>query len=151
MMPRPTLYLLGALLTVATFAATAAPGERVALSGPIPAIVERVIDGDTVRVRARIWLAQELFTDVRLRGIDAPELHGRCAAERDRAQQAKAWLDARIGGRKVSLAEITGDKYGGRVVARLITQEGDDVSTALLAAGLVQPYNGRRKARWCED
>ena len=151
MVPRSTLYLLGALLAATASGATAAPPERVALSGPIPAIVERVIDGDTVRVRARIWLAQELFTDVRLRGIDAPELHGRCTVERERAQQAKAWLDARIGGRKVSLSEITGDKYGGRVVARLATQEGDDVSTALLAAGLVQPYNGRRRTRWCED
>jgi endonuclease YncB( thermonuclease family) len=151
MITRTTLYLLGALLTAMTFGARAAPPERVALSGPIPAIVERVIDGDTVRVRARIWLAQELLTDVRLRGIDAPELHGRCAAERDRAQQAKAWLDARIGGRRVSLSEITGDKYGGRVVARLATQEGDDVSTAMLAMGLAQPYNGRRKTRWCED
>src|SRR5215510_7654440 len=121
MIPRTNLCLLSALLTATTVGARAAPPERVALSGPIPAIVERVIDGDTVRVRARIWLAQELLTDVRLRGIDAPELHGRCPAERDRAQQAKAWLDARIGGRRVTISGITGDKYGGRVVARLAT------------------------------
>ena len=150
MVRRTTLYLLGALLMPTTFGARAAP-ERLALTGPIPAVVERVIDGDTVRVRARIWLGQDVLTDVRLRGIDAPELHGRCPAERDRAQQAKAWLDARIGGRTVSLSEITGDKYGGRVVARLATPDGEDVSAALLAAGLVQPYNGRRRPKWCED
>jgi len=133
------------------FGAEAAPPERVSLAGPVPAVVERVIDGDTVRVRARIWLGQELLTDVRLRGIDAPELRGRCAAERDRAREAKAWLDARITGRTVSLSDISGDKYGGRVVARLTTQEGDDVSAGLLAHGLAQPYGGRRRGKWCDD
>ena len=144
------LSLLIVLVIAPAHGATAAP-EQAALAGPIPAVVEQVIDGDTVRVRARIWLGQELLTNVRLRGIDAPELHSRCAAERDRAQEAKAWLDARIAGRKVSLADITSDKYGGRVVARMLTQEGDDLSAALLAQGLVRPYRGGRRGTWCDN
>ena len=43
------------------------------LKGPVAANVERVIDGDTVIVKARIWLDQDLTVVVRLAGIDAPD------------------------------------------------------------------------------
>jgi hypothetical protein len=48
--------------------------SRPDLPGPIPAELVRVIDGDTIEVRARIWLDLDLTTRVRLAGIDAPEL-----------------------------------------------------------------------------
>ena len=56
-----------------TFAPTMASAEDV-LPGPIPATIERVVDGDTIDVRARIWLGQEIVVRVRLAGLDAPEL-----------------------------------------------------------------------------
>ncbi len=43
------------------------------LAGPYTAIVERVIDGDTLAVRVPVWIGQELTVLVRVRGIDAPE------------------------------------------------------------------------------
>jgi hypothetical protein len=48
------------------------------LNGPVNAELLRVIDGDTIEVRARIWLGLDLTTRVRLSGIDAPELDGAC-------------------------------------------------------------------------
>jgi hypothetical protein len=39
--------------------------------------VLRVIDGDTFEARVRIWSGFEITTRVRLRAIDAPELHAR--------------------------------------------------------------------------
>ena len=60
------------------------------LPGPIPAALVRVIDGDTIEVRARIWLDLDLTTRVRLAGIDAPELNGACPEERRRAEEARA-------------------------------------------------------------
>ena len=55
------------------------------LAGPVQAEVLRVLDGDTGEVEARIWLGQTLRTLVRIRGADTPELHGKCARERDLA------------------------------------------------------------------
>ena len=49
--------------------------------------VLHVIDGDSFRVKAGIWLDHLVETNIRLRGIDTPELRGaKCAAEK---QQAK--------------------------------------------------------------
>jgi endonuclease YncB( thermonuclease family) len=49
------------------------------LEGPVTATVERVVDGDTLAVRAKIWIGHEIDVLVRLRGIDAPELRGDCS------------------------------------------------------------------------
>ena len=133
---------------------TAQAGER--LAGPVPAQVIAVIDGDTLEVRARIWLGQELSTRVRLAGIDAPELKGKCARERSLAAQARAYLRARLAPREggpaqVWLRNIRYGKYAGRVLARVETAGGEDLSRGLLAAGLARPYAGRARAAWCEE
>ncbi len=72
---------------------TSRSGAVEVLSGPVPATVIEVMDGDTVKVRARIWLGQDLSTRVRLAGIDAPELNGGCARERALAERApgRSW------------------------------------------------------------
>jgi micrococcal nuclease len=120
------------------------------LHGPIPAQVMRVIDGDTIEVRARIWLGQEVEIKVRLDGADAPELKGRCAAERQRAQEARAFVERRIGGQPVALSDVRYDKFGARVVARVADASGANLSDALVARGLAHPYDGKaHRAPWC--
>ncbi len=115
------------------------------------AVVTKVVDGDTVGVRARIWLGQDVETLVRLRGIDAPELHSRCADERDRARDARDMLARRVDGQVVQLLDIGADKYGNRVVARLLTGNGQDLSRLLLDAGLAHVYDGGAKTPWCDN
>lgn len=106
------------------------------IAGPIDADVERVVDGDTVRVSAKIWVDQRVSVAVRLKGVDAPELfRPQCEAERDAARKAKSFVEEIVGG-GVSLLEIEHDKYGGRVVARLETDSGTDVGAALVSKGL---------------
>jgi hypothetical protein len=51
--------------------------------------VVHVIDGDTFEARVAVWPGIEIKTRVRLRGIDAPELHARCDHEWVRAQAAR--------------------------------------------------------------
>ncbi len=122
------------------------------LSGPVPATVIEVMDGDTVKVRARIWLGQDLSTRVRLVGIDAPELNGGCARERALAERARAFLAAADGGPvEVRLFEVRYGKYARRVVARMETAEAIDLGAALIAAGLAQPYDGGRRPTWCDE
>src|SRR5690348_9703714 len=60
-----------------------------ALAGPVTAIVDRVVDGDTIQVRAQIWLGQSLTVRVRIEGVDAPELEARCPEERRMAEKAR--------------------------------------------------------------
>ncbi len=138
------LVLLGRLIVPVT-----AAGWRDPIPGPVPALVVDVIDGDTVLVRARIWLGQEVETRVRLDGVDTPELRGKCPAARRLAREAQAFVQARVGGRQVILRDIQYGKYAGRVVARVQTPDGDDLSDALIAAGLGHAYGGGARASWC--
>ncbi len=126
------------------------------LAGPLPAQVVSVLDGDTLEVRVHIWLGQDLNTRVRLAGIDAPELKGKCDRERILARRARAYILARLdpaagaGAATVRLREIRYGKFAGRVLARVETLDGTDLGQGLLAAGLARPYDGRRRASWCE-
>lgn len=121
------------------------------IPGPVIASVVKVIDGDTVVVRARIWLGQDVETRVRLQGVDAPELAGACERERLLALRARDFVRLKIGGAKVVMRDIRYGKYAGRVVARILTADGEDISAALIEAGLGRPYHGGRRASWCID
>jgi endonuclease YncB( thermonuclease family) len=138
-------YLVAALL-----AAVAKPGLAADwLPGPLPAEVTRVVDGDTIEVRVRIWLGQELETLVRIAGIDTPERRGACPAERERAAEAHLALSRLTAERQVVLREIHFGKYAGRVVARVETAAGEDLAQALKALGLARAYDGGRRPGWC--
>ncbi len=134
--------------------AGAQAGAQDRLAGPVPAQVLSVIDGDTIEVRAVIWLGQGVRTRGRLAGIDAPELRGKCARERALAERARAYLLARLEGgerAQVRLRDIRYGKYAGRVLARVETAAGEDLGRGLMAAGLARPYAGRARASWCDE
>ena len=142
-------YLIAVLLAL--------PGVAMAadtIPGPIQAEVIRVIDGDTIEVRAKIWLDQYIETNVRLAGLDAPELRGKCEREKALALRVKARLEqlAKPGSR-VRLTRIREGKYAGRVVAvvsfhYLYGQE--TLATVLIAEGLGREYDGGRREGWCD-
>ncbi|MHA1537585.1 MAG: thermonuclease family protein [Alphaproteobacteria bacterium] len=140
-----------ALLALALVLAPAwlAPA-RETLPGPVRAEIIRVHDGDTLILRARIWLGQVISTKVRLAGIDAPELRGRCAREKRMAREARRFVKRKLADGNVTLRDIRFGKYAGRVLARVFTAEGEDLGQALIAAGLARPYRGGRRGRWCQ-
>jgi micrococcal nuclease len=115
----------------------------------IPIEVLRVIDGDTVEVRAQIWLDQHITTKVRLRSIDAPELNAKCPAEAKMAEASRHRLTTLIGAGQAYLTDLGRDKYGGRVVGTILTHQGDNIAASLLAGGHVRPYNGGKRGSWC--
>ena len=119
-----------------------------ALAGPVAAIVDRVVDGDTIEVKAAIWLGQTLIVRVRIDGVDAPELEARCPEERKLALAARDFLVRRLDGAPVKLTRVVYDKYGGRVRAGVADATGD-IGEALLTAGLARPYHGERRETWC--
>ena len=71
---RECFSLLSGLCCLAAMVVPAPLLAKESLAGPVPATVERVIDGDTLVVRARIWHGQEIIVRVRLANVDTPEL-----------------------------------------------------------------------------
>jgi endonuclease YncB( thermonuclease family) len=120
-----------------------------ALRGGHAAEVVRVIDGDTFEARVRIWPGMEVTTRVRLRGIDAPEMHARCEDERVKALAARDALVRILSEGTVGISRIGQDKYGGRVDADVSTARTSDVSAAMFERGLARRYSGGRRESWC--
>jgi endonuclease YncB( thermonuclease family) len=131
------------------------PGELASATDPKPikgayaAEVLRVIDGDTFEARVHLWPGLAVTTKVRLRGIDAPEMNAGCAAERAKADAARAALAAMLNEPDLTVFRVTLDKYGGRVLAEAATGRTPDIAQALLGAGLARRYAGGRREPWC--
>lgn len=124
------------------------PGKP--LPGPFHAEILSVIDGDTLEARVTVRLGQTVETRVRLRGIDAAEMSSECAEERDLARISQAALRRFVAAGPVYLADITRDKYGGRVVATVLDGTGTDVGTYMLREGYAIAYDGGRRQPWCD-
>ena len=140
-----------AIVVILLFLVMAQPGhagERIA--GPVAARVLRVVDGDTLIVEAAIWIGQRIVVNARIRGIDAPELRGHCRREKAMARAARDTLSriAETGG--VTLTDIENDKYGGRVVADVATDDGVDLGKHMRASGLARAYDGGARGGWCD-
>lgn len=121
-------------------------GERI--EGPVRARIVRVVDGDTILVDATPWPQQSVRVYVRLRGIDAPELHAHCPAVRAAAETARDMLSQLVSGDSfISLRDVSGDKYFGRVLADVETPEGADLSAAMLSRDLAAPYSGGKRLK----
>ncbi len=142
------IKIIAALLMTTPFIASATARPK-PLEGPIPAFVERVIDGDTLVVRARIWLGQELRVMVRVAGIDAPEMRARCNKERQLARSARHFVKRLVGQSKITLNNIRQGKYAGRVIATVTDNSGSSLSAQLLDANLARPYKRGRRKSWC--
>jgi micrococcal nuclease len=119
-------------------------------------VVTRVVDGDTVRVRATPLADEEA---VRLLGIDAPEMRRDDApGPAHWAPEATARLRAAVQGRTVTLrldTTETRDKYG-RLLAYLYAGDGDNVNLALVRDGHAYahrsfPHGLRRQFEQAED
>ena len=97
---RPSVPASSAVAVAPAFAAASAEqtpadiplAHRLDPSIVYPAEVIRIIDGDTFEARVRVWPGLDVDTKVRLRGVDAAELHARCASELAQAQAARVAL-----------------------------------------------------------
>ncbi|MEM8987243.1 MAG: nuclease [Pseudomonadota bacterium] len=122
------------------------------LPGPVPAEVLRVIDGDTVEVRARVWLNQEIAVLVRLADVDAPEIRrASCPGEKAKGFAARDVLADLIdaSGGAVFLTDIRRGKYAGRVVAHLHGPDGADLGDVLMRMGNVSAYSPGAGNAYC--
>lgn len=106
----------------------------------------RNYDGDTITfdIRGVHPLLGEKVS-VRLRGVDTPEIRGRCQEERRAALMAKRFVaNVLKKARRIDLKRVSRGKYF-RIVAD-VEVDGRDLKALLLERGLAVPYYGGRKA-----
>ena len=116
--------------------------------------VIRIVDGDTLEI-ANQFLPEELKLFVRMKGIDTPEKAPRAKCEKENilAQKASNYTKnsiekAQKNRQKITFSEIKWDKYGGRIVAKVMINE-SDLGQELVKKGLARVYNGEKKKTWC--
>lgn len=140
----------GAIAAAAILALIPAAHSADMIAGPVPAEVLDIVDGDTVRVKARIWLGQDVETLVRIEGIDTPEIsRPHCPQERSLGEAARSKLDETLASRRVTLTNVQHDKWGGRIRADVNTDAGESVKGIMLRSGHARPYDGGARQGWC--
>lgn len=99
----------------------------------------RVIDGDTIVVGVE---------HIRIMGLDAPEIHGRCPYEVRLAARARQRMRQLVAN-GVWLTTHGRDRYR-RTLAIVRDSQGRDVAQVMIAEGLARSYDGRtRRQSWC--
>lgn len=104
--------------------------------------VMRVVDGDTLFVRLDRGFHDFSDRTVRLAGIDADEMTSPDPAKRAHATEAKRRLVILLPpGTLCTVTSERLDKYG-RALARVVLEDGTDLSALLVAEGLARTYAG---------
>ena len=116
-------------------------------------VVQRVVsvyDADTFRVSLKDW-PEYLGDDIsiRVRGIDAPEIRGKCESEKVKARAARDYVRQRLSkSSTISLHNIEPGKYF-RLVAD-VQLDGTSLAQELINQGLARSYDGGHRQGWCD-
>lgn len=140
-----TLAIAAAVVCAPLVAPPAEPIWRARLAEAVP------YDGDTFKARVLLWDAPEqtITLRVRIKGIDAPEIKGKCDEEKALALKARDALGKLLEGDPVWLSYVTEDPYQGRVDACVYDSYGASIGGRLLDMGLAKPAGKTRVGGWC--
>lgn len=106
--------------------------------------VVKVYDGDTITVA--FYMNCTLYrTNVRLLGIDSPELKGSSEEEHQMAVAARNALSNKLLNQVVELRNTSTEKYG-RLLAE-VWLDGTNVSVWMLLNNYAVPYDGGKKVK----
>jgi micrococcal nuclease len=108
-----------------------------------------VYDGDTFRVDIdSLPPIVGKNIPIRLNGVDAPEIQGKCQQEKDLALEARDFVRNKLANAKeIKLTKLQRGKYF-RVVADVMI-DGVSLETELLENKLAYKYTGGKKSSWC--
>ncbi len=115
------------------------------------AVYVRSYDGDTVTFNLpglHPIIGEKI--NIRVDGIDTPEIRGKCEKEKYDAQQAKEMVtDILKDAEQISLKNMERGKYF-RIAADVIV-DGENLADMLIEAGVAVRYDGGKKThKWCE-
>ncbi|MCL1127786.1 thermonuclease family protein [Shewanella surugensis] len=103
-----------------------------------------VYDGDTFRAYLSDRKEEER---IRVRGVDTPEIRGKCEAEKTDAIKARDFVRGYLKQAKtIKLEDLSRDKYQ-RLLATVFV-DGANLSQVLINKGLGRRWQGRRE-NWC--
>jgi endonuclease YncB( thermonuclease family) len=108
------------------------------ICSPAFAATIHVNDGDTFTLDGE---------RIRIENIDAPEMQGKCDAERRLAKVTKRELERILAAGSVEMHRATRKDQYGRTIAR-VSVGGKDVGQTLIALDLARPWRGKREP-WC--
>lgn len=108
------------------------------------AVINRVIDGDTVAATVDCLFDVKINMTLRLFGIDTPELTSKVATERATAKAAKARLIELVEGKTINILSYKEKEKYGRYLAELFV-DGININQLLINEGLAKSYFGGAK------
>ncbi|GGY35976.1 hypothetical protein GCM10011297_06260 [Bacterioplanes sanyensis] len=111
--------------------------------------IVRVYDGDTITVDIASWpdiIGKAI--SVRVRGIDTPEIRGKCEAEKIKARAARDFVRQTLAtDQRIQLRNLERGKYF-RLVADVWVGD-DNLADLLLLQQMARPYDGGQRQPWC--
>jgi len=117
-------------------------------------VVEKYLsayDGDTFRMNisdVHPIIGRDM--PIRLRGVDTPEIRGRCDEEKALAIKARDFVrDLLANAESIILQNIKRGSFF-RIVAD-VSVDGVDLSRTLIQNKLGRPYDGGKKESWCDS
>jgi len=112
--------------------------------------VRSIYDADTFRVTIDGWpdiIGKSM--SIRVLGVDAPEMRGKCQSEKLAARKAKQHTVELLRTAKViKLTNIQRGKYF-RILANVMI-DGVSLADSLIKNNLARPYDGGKRGRWCD-
>ena len=109
--------------------------------------VVSIYDGDTFKINLKCNL--EVFCEkvnVRVRGVDTPEIKGKTEREKELAQKAKSFTKNFLAKKPIALSNCGRDKYF-RLLCNVSNATGQDLGEELIKAGLGYAYQGGTKSK----
>lgn len=112
--------------------------------------VSSIYDADTFRVNIKDWPdIVGLKVSIRVLGIDAPEIRGKCKSEKLAAKKAKQFtVNALNAAKVIELKNIKRGKYF-RLLADVYI-DGESLAQGLIKAGHARLYDGGKRLSWCD-
>ncbi len=98
-----------------------------------------VVDGDTVDAEVDLGFTVWVKVRFRLYGIDTPEVNSKNPLERQKAQEAKQFVEERLLNQTRIIQTYKTDKYG-RWLAEIFIDGDLSINEALLNEGLASDY-----------
>ena len=142
------MFLKVMLLILVSFSINAAEKEY---GNVMVKEITSIYDADTFRVNIEGWPdIVGKHVSIRVLGVDAPELRGKCESEKIAARKAKQHTVGLLrSGKVIELRNMKRGKYF-RILANVFI-DGNSLAESLINNDLARPYDGGKRQGWCAD